>query len=249
MESACQSYTWSVNGQTYTASGTYTDVSTNGNGCTHTDSLVLTVATNSSSTQSVTTCNEYTWPINSVTYTNSGTYVNTVNIGTGCTQIDTLILALGLVDNTVTATATVLASNNQFGAVYQWMDCITGALIAGATDRTFVPAVDGTYAVIVTDAGCTDTSSCYSVYGVGVTESLRFISKVYPNPTSNEITIDLESEKVVTIEIYNHVGELVLRKKLKENKSKVNIENLASGVYVLRIFNNLLDEKMKIIKQ
>ena len=42
---------------------------------------------------------------------------------------------------------------------------------------------------------------------------------------------------------------MVLRKKLKENKSKVNIENLASGVYVLRIFNNLLDEKMKIIKQ
>ncbi|MEC4048584.1 hypothetical protein OX284_004015, partial [Flavobacterium sp. SUN046] len=44
---ACDSYTWSVNGQTYTTGGTYTGTSTNGQGCTVNETLVLTV--NSSS--------------------------------------------------------------------------------------------------------------------------------------------------------------------------------------------------------
>ena len=40
---SCNSYTWSVNGTTYTQSGTYTDVSTNANGCLHTETLTLTI--------------------------------------------------------------------------------------------------------------------------------------------------------------------------------------------------------------
>ncbi|MCH2023996.1 MAG: hypothetical protein MK207_16090, partial [Saprospiraceae bacterium] len=42
-ESACDSYTWAVNGQTYTGSGTYTDVSTDSAGCTNTETLILTI--------------------------------------------------------------------------------------------------------------------------------------------------------------------------------------------------------------
>ena len=42
----CNSYTWAVNNQTYTSSGTYTDVSVNGDGCTHTEILNLTIGVN-----------------------------------------------------------------------------------------------------------------------------------------------------------------------------------------------------------
>ena len=40
---ACDTYTWSVNNQTYTSNGTYTDISTNAAGCTHTEILDLVV--------------------------------------------------------------------------------------------------------------------------------------------------------------------------------------------------------------
>ena len=40
---ACDSYIWSIDGNTYTSSGTYTDVSTNAAGCTHTETLNLVV--------------------------------------------------------------------------------------------------------------------------------------------------------------------------------------------------------------
>ncbi len=41
--SACGSYTWTVNGSTYTASGTYTATSLNASGCIHTEILNLTI--------------------------------------------------------------------------------------------------------------------------------------------------------------------------------------------------------------
>ena len=49
--SACDSYTWSVTGQTYTESGTYTGTSTNGNGCTVNETLNLTINSNSITSQ------------------------------------------------------------------------------------------------------------------------------------------------------------------------------------------------------
>jgi hypothetical protein len=49
--SACDSYTWSVTGQTYTESGTYTGTTTNGNGCTVNETLNLTINSNSITSQ------------------------------------------------------------------------------------------------------------------------------------------------------------------------------------------------------
>jgi surface protein len=40
---ACGSYTWTANGQTYTQSGIYTRTSLNASGCTHTDTLQLNI--------------------------------------------------------------------------------------------------------------------------------------------------------------------------------------------------------------
>jgi hypothetical protein len=40
---ACDSYTWAADGNTYTISGTYTDISTNAGGCDHTETLELTI--------------------------------------------------------------------------------------------------------------------------------------------------------------------------------------------------------------
>lgn len=48
---ACNSYIWSVTGQTYTTSGTYTGTTTNGNGCTVNETLNLTINSDAITTQ------------------------------------------------------------------------------------------------------------------------------------------------------------------------------------------------------
>ena len=69
---SCDSYIWAAplgNGTTYTASGTYTNVSTNAAGCSHTQTLNLTINNSTTSSQSATACDTYTWSVNGTTYT------------------------------------------------------------------------------------------------------------------------------------------------------------------------------------
>jgi hypothetical protein len=92
---ACNSYLWTANGQTYTASGTYTHTSVNATGCVNTATLTLTV--NSSSTNgNVTTsaCNSYTWAANGLTYTATGVYTHTSLNQVGCVNTATLNLTI-----------------------------------------------------------------------------------------------------------------------------------------------------------
>ena len=58
---ACDTYTWSVNGTTYNASGTYTGTTTNGSGCTVNETLVLTINNSTSGTTTATACDSYVW--------------------------------------------------------------------------------------------------------------------------------------------------------------------------------------------
>ena len=101
--SACDSYTWLVNGQTYTRSGSYSSV----NGC-HTEILNLTVTASTSNITSASACDSYTWLVNGQTYTRSGSY-SSVN---GC---HTEILNL-----TVTASTSNITSASACDS-YTWL--------------------------------------------------------------------------------------------------------------------------------
>ncbi|WP_296381487.1 family 16 glycosylhydrolase [Winogradskyella sp.] len=61
----------------------------------------------------------------------------------------------------------------------------------------------------------------------------EFASKfgVYPNPTSDIINI-ISEENIDNLELYNSIGQLVLHK--KKNTKQLNIEDLNSGVYILK---------------
>jgi hypothetical protein len=82
--SACDSYLWTVNGQTYTASGIYTVVT----GC-HTEILDLTITPSTSNTTVASACDSYVWTVNGQTYTASGIYTHV----TGC-HTETLDLTI-----------------------------------------------------------------------------------------------------------------------------------------------------------
>ncbi|MCH2024015.1 MAG: fibronectin type III domain-containing protein, partial [Saprospiraceae bacterium] len=87
IETACDSYTWPVNGQTYTSDGVYTDVSTSPDGCTHTETLDLTINFSTNNTTTETACDSYTWSVDGNTYTSSGTYADTSFGSSGSSQI------------------------------------------------------------------------------------------------------------------------------------------------------------------
>ena len=91
-QTACDSYTWSVDGNTYTTSGTYTDVSANASGCDHTEILNLIINNSTTSSTSFTATNSYTW--NGIVYTISGIYTYSTTNVNGCDSIATLNLTI-----------------------------------------------------------------------------------------------------------------------------------------------------------
>ncbi|HRG52975.1 MAG TPA: T9SS type A sorting domain-containing protein [Bacteroidia bacterium] len=68
---------------------------------------------------------------------------------------------------------------------------------------------------------------------------------IYPNPSSGIFNVKLpDNEQVKTIQVFNAVGEKVL----EQSGSEVNLDSIAKGMYVVKIYNgeNVYQEKMVI---
>ena len=98
---ACDSYTWTENGQTYTESGDYTSHLTTSEGCDSVVTLHLTVGQSNSQAYYTTAVGSYIWTSdgdkgrgNGNTYTMSGTYVGPETTIDGCASADTLHLGI-----------------------------------------------------------------------------------------------------------------------------------------------------------
>lgn len=92
--SACNSYTWSANGATYTASGSYQTTLMSSTGCDSVVTLNLTINSPTAGTTAVSSCETYTWPANGQTYTSSGAYSATLTNASGCDSVVTLNLTI-----------------------------------------------------------------------------------------------------------------------------------------------------------
>ena len=61
--------------------------------------------------------------------------------------------------------------------------------------------------------------------------------KVYPNPVNTEFVIEVSSEEVLAYQLMSYKGDVVLKGNISQ-KAKINIEDIASGIYILRMFND-----------
>ena len=110
----------------------------------------------------------YNW--NGTILTAGGVYYDTLQSVFGCDSIIQLTLSTLLVDTSVTQNGAVLTANHT-GISYQWLDCNNGfAPIPGATNKSFTATAVGSYAVIVLQSGCYDTSGCRAVTTVGLSD-------------------------------------------------------------------------------
>ncbi len=104
-QTACGSYTWY--GQTYTTSGTYTQIVPNSFGGDSTLMLNLTILNNAGTSLTQTACNSFTYDGN--TFSSSGTYVQHNQNSVGCDSTFTLYLTI---TNDVNTTINTVACNN-----------------------------------------------------------------------------------------------------------------------------------------
>jgi hypothetical protein len=92
--------------------------------------------------------------------------------------------------------------------------------------------------------------------GVNIIEPLLSNSniKIYPNPASDNITINLTGLKNLSglcLNIYNIQGQLLLQQTLNQNNTEIDISQLEQGVYVAKIKlddGSVLQEKFVVVK-
>ena len=118
---ACDTYTWFVNGLTYSSSTIDTVYGTNAAGCLETSILNLTINNSSLDTFVVSQIGQYTWPVNGLTYSSST--IDTV-YGTnaaGCLETSILhltILTLPTPQNLFFSEHAEGSSNNKYFEVF-----------------------------------------------------------------------------------------------------------------------------------
>ncbi|MBL1281319.1 MAG: SBBP repeat-containing protein [Fluviicola sp.] len=247
---ACNSYTW-IDGNTYTSdNNTATYTLQNVNGCDSIVTLNLTINNTTVGIDTQTACDSYTW-IDGNTYNNSNTTAAyTLTNSNGCDSIVTLNLTITSIDTSITANGATLTANLSSGN-YQWLDCDNGFNpITGATNQSYTATTNGSYAVTISSNGCTDTSSCVMVSTVNI-EDIIFESDimVYPNPTSDLITVEFGDLKDVQITITDLTGKIVYKThQVEKQKVNVSLENLKEGNYIITINSNKISKRFKFIK-
>ncbi|NDD50766.1 MAG: T9SS C-terminal target domain-containing protein, partial [Flavobacteriia bacterium] len=172
-------------------------------------------------------CGSYT-TAGGTTYTASGVYADTSASTSGCLEVHTLYLTILAADTSVTRDGNDFLANDSSATSYTWIDCSTGTSVG--TSQLFSATANGSYACVVAGAnGCTDTSDCFTVSGIGLTESGGQEWTIYPNPGVNHsLQLHGPVRSGLSVTLYNVLGMPLQR---WENEA-VLVEGLAPGVYI-----------------
>jgi hypothetical protein len=107
----------------------------------------------------------------------------------------------------------------------------------GSTDTAITGLADGTYTVTVTNANGCDKVRSVTLGTTGVANGKIAAIKVYPNPATDAINIDLGKvpEKPVTVTLYDFTGRRVMALTTFETSIKMERGSLSAGVYLLEV--------------
>ncbi|RYM32422.1 T9SS type A sorting domain-containing protein [Brumimicrobium glaciale] len=151
-------------------------------------------------------------------------------------------------DVSVTVSGQTITANAS-GLSYQWIDCADSTEIAGETDQVFSGfGIDGSYAVIITDGACVDTSACNFVVGVGLNENEFSGVSVYPNPVQNVLKITNENGLLESVELVTAAGRIVYTSKISSTEFEINVAHISSGIYFVNVRSANSTKTFKVIK-
>ena len=142
-------------------------------------------------------------------------------------------------DNAPEFTITVISANTNRGTVVGGGTYAAGTVItiAAIANSGYIFAgwndgnIENPRQVIVT-ADATYIASFE--HAVGIEESVVIETVIFPNPTTDVLNIT-SSETISEIEIVNVMGQVVKRMEVNADNVVCNVEDLTSGVYVVRI--------------
>ena len=270
---AGSTYAWSTGNtaqtELVTVSGPYNVEVTDSNGCSATDSIVVTINANPLVTLGqdaggctnvvlVSTLNgSHLWSDNStgtsLTVTNSGTYWLTFTDVNGCSGSDTINITIygnPVVTSSASSTsvcaddADVTLTGTPAGGTF------TGTSVTGSN---FDPSTGaGSYPILYTYVdtnGCSGTSSVTIAVSacVGIQENANVGMSLYPNPSTGVLYVVLTSG-YSTVEVFDVLGNVVTSRTFAgATTAQIDLSNEAQGVYFVQVTNGAEKNIQKVI--
>jgi hypothetical protein len=113
--------------------------------------------------------------------------------------------------------------------------------------------VNGVYSVLVTDNnGCTALSDTIGmrILSLGSIDISQAIS-VYPNPFSSQVTLQLDADLSAyswSYKLLNVSGQTILQAGISQSITTLNMEQVASGVYMLHVQGANGNKAFRLVK-
>ena len=253
--SICSGDTFSFNNISLTIAGNYSDTLSNISGCDSIINLQLNLLSSSSNSQTIKICDGDSIFLEGAFQTTEGNYFDTLINAQGCDSMLTTTLGIDYVNDSVIVNAdTLTAQITQ--ATYQWYNCDSSLNINGATQQTFVATTDGNYAVWIKDGeGCTKLSDCIYVDVLGINDEPSFDNqiKIYPNPTTEQLIIEMLRQgqnEIIQIEISDVMGRIIYEEQSHTQLSIIHCQLFPPGVYFIKLqMQNGEMQVMKFVKE
>ncbi|MEX1001649.1 MAG: T9SS type A sorting domain-containing protein [Crocinitomicaceae bacterium] len=187
----------------------------------------------------------------------AGTYTLTITDDLSCIHTDSTIIMepdTFIVDAYLISNASDVGEcDGQIGWTTQggvpdytiyWKDCNTQQYYWG-----FPGFCAGDYYCIFTDSnGCIDSSNCVTIdvfSGLKVLNTNDFI--YYPNPVTDKLNLVIHNAKNAVFQIYSVSGQLI--KSGTTQNSQIDISDIASGQYILRVLVEQSTYSMRMTKE
>lgn len=260
----CAGETVNVGSMTHNTTNIFTDILTGFNGC---DSIVitdLTILPANVYTQTFTKCAGESITVGSSIHQTTGIYTDVLTSFQGCdSTVTTDLIITNAIDvsvNITSGTHIPVLTANQAGANYQWINCNTAnAAILNATNQSYEAPESGSYALVITENNCSDTSFCYEVLTTitntvipsGIVENYAGSDlNIYPNPFNLYTTIEFSEEQINTIITVRDLLGTEIKSMLFSGKQMIlEKAEMKAGVYFLQIIDaakNILIRKIVV---
>ena len=89
-----------------------------------------------------------------------------------------------------------------------------------------------------------------SVGVLGISEARRLHFEMFPNPASENLTIQLPSgSKNASVVFYDYIGRMALTQKVSQTNNQINVQKLSSGVYIIKVLADGKIGTQKFVKK
>jgi len=132
-----------------------------------------------------------------------------------------------------------------------------GTIAYSGTEQTItIPNIniENSVSIVINDNSASDnrvifddlTYTCYTELSTDEFNTTKV--KIHPNPIKNSLTVDLKSNTDTDIEIYDILGKRVFKKNISKT-SHLNLQDLKTGIYIVKITQGNSTVTKKLVKQ